>query len=131
MAIIKYTKNRFLLICICFALDYRWHKLTIGSYISVHSSRYEACGKFGEHERSVRVAWGVARSNSSFLSALQTSRVLHILMNAQLTHEPIIYNIFNLMENFSSQGICLLTSWACTIGIWSMLVQLNLIRQIY
>ena len=64
--------------------------LTIGSYISVRSSRYEARGKFGEHERCVRVARGVAESNSSFLSALQTSRVLHISMNAQLTYEPIV-----------------------------------------
>ena len=31
-------------------------KLTIGSYVSVRSSRYEARGKFGEHERCVRVA---------------------------------------------------------------------------
>ena len=43
-------------------------KLTTGSYISVHSLRYEACRKFGEHKRCVRVAWGVAESNSSFLS---------------------------------------------------------------
>ena len=66
-----------------------WH-LTIGSYVSVHSLRYEVCGKFGEHERCVRVAWGAAESNSSFLSALQTSQVLHISMNAQLTYEPIV-----------------------------------------
>ena len=30
-------------------------------------------GKFGEHERSVRVARGADEGNSSFLSALQTS----------------------------------------------------------
>ena len=48
-------------------------ELTIGSYITVHSSRYEAHGKFGEHERCMRVARGIAESNSSFLSALQTS----------------------------------------------------------
>ena len=47
--------------------------LTIGSCASVRSSRYEARGKFGEHERCVRVARGVADSNSSFLSVLQTS----------------------------------------------------------
>ena len=64
--------------------------LTIGSYVSVRSLRYEARGKFGEHERCVRVARGVAESNSSFLSALQTSQVLHISMNAQLTYEPIV-----------------------------------------
>ena len=50
---------------------------------AVRSSRYEARGKFGEHERCVRVARGVAESNSSFLSALQTSQVLHISMNAR------------------------------------------------
>ena len=66
------------------------HQSTIGSYVSVRSSRYEARGKFGEHERCVRVARGVAESNSSFLSALQTSQVLHISMNAQLTYEPIV-----------------------------------------
>ena len=32
-------------------------------------------GKFGQHERSVNVARGAAESNSSFLSALQSSRV--------------------------------------------------------
>ena len=64
--------------------------LTIDPYVSVRSSRYEARGKFGEHERCVRVARGVAESNSSFLSALQTSQVLHISMNAQLTYEPIV-----------------------------------------
>ena len=65
-------------------------QLTTGSYVSMHSSRYEACEKFGEHKRCVGVARGVAESNSSFLSALQTSQVLHILMNAQLTYEPIV-----------------------------------------
>ena len=60
-------------------------QLTIGSYVSVRSSRYKARGKFGERERCVRVL-----SNSSFLSALQTSQVLHISMNAQMTYEPIV-----------------------------------------
>ena len=35
----------------------------------------DARGKFGEYERSVRVARGDSRENSSFLSALQTSQV--------------------------------------------------------
>ena len=74
-------------------------ELTIDSYVSVRSSRYEVRGKFGEHKRCVRVARGVAESNSSFLSALQTSQVLHISMNAQLTHEPIV-----LYENFFPKG---------------------------
>ena len=42
-------------------------KLAIDSCVSVRSSRYEARGEFGEHERCVRVARGVAESNSSFL----------------------------------------------------------------
>ena len=33
--------------------------------------------QFGEHERSLRVARGVAEGNSNFLSAFQTSQVLH------------------------------------------------------
>ena len=66
--------------------------------------------KFGEHERCVRVTRGVAESNSSFVSATQTSLVLHISTNARLTHEQLFYNIFNPMENFFSRGICLLTS---------------------
>ena len=47
----------------------------------------------------VRVARGVASSNSSFLSATKTSQVLHISMNAQLTHEPIV-----LYEHFFPKG---------------------------
>ena len=35
----------------------------------------DARRKFGEHEKSVRVAQGAAESNSSFLNALQTSQV--------------------------------------------------------
>ena len=66
------------------------HQLKIGSYVSVRSSRYEACRKFGEHERCIRVAQGIAESNSSFLSALQTSQVLHISMNTQLKYEAIV-----------------------------------------
>ena len=60
----------------------------------MRSSRYEARGKFGGHERCVRVARGVAESTSSFLCALQTSQVLHISMNTQLTSEPIVLKHF-------------------------------------
>ena len=35
----------------------------------------DACRNFGEHEKCIRVARGAAKSNSSFLSALQTSQV--------------------------------------------------------
>ena len=53
--------------------DDKFSELTIGSCVSVRSSRYEARRKFGGHERCVRIARGVAESNSSLLSALQTS----------------------------------------------------------
>ena len=43
----------------------------------MRSSRYEACGKFGEHERCIRVARGVAENQ-------------------------FFYNIFNPKENFFS-----------------------------
>ena len=49
--------------------------LRIGSCLACVNRVMDARGKFGEHERSVRVARGVAESNSSFLSALQTSQV--------------------------------------------------------
>ena len=38
---------------------------------------------------------------------------------------------FSTRWKMFSQGICLLTSCLCKIGIWSMLAQFNLIRQIY
>ena len=54
----------------------------------MRSSRYEARRKFGEHERC-----------SGLLSALQTSRVLHNAMKAQLTYEPIV------LEHFQAHGL--------------------------
>ena len=53
-------------------LDLKEKYSTIGSYVSLRSSRYEALAKFGEHERYVRVA-------------LQISQAVHISMNVQLT----------------------------------------------
>ena len=50
-------------------------QLRIGSCLTCVYRVMDALGKFGEHERSVRVARGAAESNSSFLSALQTSQV--------------------------------------------------------
>ena len=41
--------------------------------LSVRYRVMDARGKFGEHERGVRVVRGPAESNSSFLSALQNS----------------------------------------------------------
>ena len=72
--------------------------LTIGSCVSVLSSRYEARDKLGKYERCVRVPRGVAEGNSSLLSNLQTSRVHHISVNAQLTHEPIVLQHFQRSE---------------------------------
>ena len=50
-------------------------QLRIGSRLACVYRVMDACRKFGEHERSVRVARGAAEINSSFLSALQTSQV--------------------------------------------------------
>ena len=50
--------------------------------------------KSSASELGLRVARSVAESNSTFLSALQTSQVLHISMNAQLTHESIVLSHF-------------------------------------
>ena len=51
-------------------------------------------GKFGEHERSVRVARGAAESNSSFLSALQTSQVHPYLdIRTAKSMKQFFYNI--------------------------------------
>ena len=44
--------------------------LTIGSWLACVYRVMDARGKFGEHERSVRVARGAADCNSSFTSAL-------------------------------------------------------------
>ena len=52
----KYYNN--LRICSCLACIYRV---------------MDARGKFGEHEKYIRVAQGPPESNSNFLSALQTS----------------------------------------------------------
>ena len=68
----------YLLIALVFRINhilFRASKLRIGSCLACVYRVMDACGKFGEYERSVRVARGVAESNSSFLSALQTSQV--------------------------------------------------------
>ena len=85
-----YNSNYHVNLIRCLVCSIAVYFLTIGSYVNVCSSRYEAHGKFGEHERCVRVARGIAKSNFSFLSALQTSQVLHISMNTQLVYEPIV-----------------------------------------
>ena len=56
------------------------------AYVEVLSTR----GKFGEHERGVRLARGVDETNSSLLNALQTSQVLNISTYAQLKLELIV-----------------------------------------
>ena len=53
----------------------RKYYLRIGSCLACVHRVIDARGKFGEHERGVRVARGAAENNSSFLSALQTSQV--------------------------------------------------------
>ena len=58
-----------------FLIKFIYACLRIGSSLACVYRVMDARGKFGEHERSVRVARGAAESNSSFLSALQTSQV--------------------------------------------------------
>ena len=66
---------RHLMLCpvvlMCSAMAVVW--LTTSSCVGVRMSRYWALGKFGEHERGVRVARGVAESNSSLMSAHECS----------------------------------------------------------
>ena len=50
-------------------------KLRICSWLACVYRVMDACGKFGEYEKCVRLARGAAESNSSFFSALQTSQV--------------------------------------------------------
>ena len=58
-----------------FLLNEHDYLVRIGSCLACLYRVMDARGKFGEHERSLRVARGAAESNSSFLSALQTSQV--------------------------------------------------------
>ena len=50
---------------------------------AVRSSRYEALGKFGEHSRSQSCSRLCLEQLLHIFHALQTSRMLHISMNAQ------------------------------------------------
>ena len=92
--------------------------LTIGSCVSVRSSRYEVRGKFREHERCVRVAPG--KLPKCFISWWTHSW----LMN-QLFH-----NIFNPMEKFFLEGFVCWRHDCAQYRIWSTLTQLNSIRQV-
>ena len=78
-------------------------------FINIRGNQYIKCTA-ATVEMCVRVARGVAEINSSFLSFITFS---------------------TRWKFFFSRRICLLTSWANTIGIWSMLTRLNLITQIY
>ena len=55
-------------LAVIYAIGLYIYQLTISSCVSVRMSRYWARGKFGEHERGVRVARGAAECNSSLLS---------------------------------------------------------------
>ena len=152
--------------------------LTIGSYIGMHSLRYEAHRKFEEHKRCIKVARGIALSIASWVLSKLPKCFISWWMHSWHMNQ-LFYNIFNPMvlnvikgfisfrktfcyavndlvsmfslncclkvltsflvvkshskkswRKFFFSRDCLLTSWACTIGIWSTLTQLNLIRQI-
>ena len=72
--------------------------LTIGSYVSVRSSRYEARGMFGEHERCVKellqASWALSKLPKGFIS-----RWTHSWRKNQL-----FYNISNPKENSFLEG---------------------------
>ena len=68
----------YLVLSIDHKMDAQYQRCTLFKnwfMLSVRIRVMDARGKFGEHERSVRVARGAAESNSSVLSALQTSQV--------------------------------------------------------
>ena len=68
----------------------------------------ETRGKFGKHERSVRVARGAAKSNSSFLSALQTSQMhpkLDIRMNFFYNMATTTWTLKHVFVHDGSIGI--------------------------
>ena len=65
--------------------------LTIDSCLACVYRVVDARGKFGEHERSVRIARGAAESNSSFLSALQNFPSASITRN---THAKSMNQLF-------------------------------------
>ena len=116
----------------------------------VRMSRYWARGKFGEHERGVRVAQGAAECNSSLLRlnnnthlfSLSVSKFKRFLLNFLLKHMVNASSCTAELWMHSETQDCyklttrritnsLLTSTACSIGIWSTLALLNLIRRIF
>ena len=58
----------------------------------MRSLRYEACRKFGEHKRCVRVARGVAERNSSFLSLMMFADIMSV-HNKNMKHARFSYNV--------------------------------------
>ena len=83
-----YATVKNLRICLCLACVYRV---------------MDARGKFGEHEICVRVAQGPAESNSSFLSAFQTSQCIHnsIYIRTAKSMSKLFYNIADKNACFS------------------------------
>ena len=68
--------------------------LRIGSILACVYRVIDERGKFGEHKGSVRVTQGIAESNVSFLSALQTSHVHPQLdIHAAKSMNQFFYNI--------------------------------------
>ena len=71
-----------------------------------------ARGKFGEHERSVRVARGVAESNSSFLSALQSSQVhLKVDIRTAKSSNQFFYNIVKIKQMIPGKQVLFLINY--------------------
>ena len=65
--------------------------LTIGLYIRIRSSRYEARGKFGEHERCVRVARGVTHLESGYVTMETILHFFYKITNERGTKTVFTY----------------------------------------
>ena len=89
----------------------------------VHTS-YEARGKFGEHSRS----WSCPRRSREQLlrifRALQTSRVLHISMNARWCMNQLLIGIRN--KTTLKEMSCTKTIWVGDCGRRIHILNLNL-----
>ena len=58
--------------------------------LAVRSSRYEVRGKFGGHERCIRVARGVARGGEQLKLLLQSKQNVYLFFSMSLRRQSLI-----------------------------------------
>ena len=68
----------------------------------MRSSRYEARGKFGEHERCVRVARGVALLNLSVEPVMSSGEQIKLL---KMSYNPNCGEVLKLSTVFRKNGL--------------------------